>query len=71
MTTICAADFYALWCDECNAHPSLCKRTKPIKLVLTSSNKPNRNDTAARRFLPVTISNRLHGATINSEGDAI
>lgn len=22
----CKADFYALWCDDCNAHPSKCKR---------------------------------------------
>ena len=29
----CAADFYALWCDECNAHPSKCKR----RLALTST----------------------------------
>lgn len=26
---------YALWCDECNAHPSKCKR----RLALTSTNQ--------------------------------
>lgn len=26
----CKADFYALWCDECNTHPMHCKRAQPL-----------------------------------------